>query len=188
MRGAFRGLVIAGAVFVLVVGIVLAIGFALFLTRHLASAPQAPHSPASHSPGPPPGAETVTVLMNEEVAAVQDHDIISRIYAPDAFVEDAACGRPGGVRTWPGLGNIIKRYQGLGRFASLRHVDAKVQWQPDNSLADQATVTARTVGEMESGGGSLRPVYGNEVWHFARLPSGRWVITSFIYHVCLPPS
>jgi hypothetical protein len=174
MRHAWQGLFLAAVVAVLVV-------IAIVLSNVLLA-------PTGHPPGPPPGAETVTVLMNEEVAAVQDRDIISQIYAADAFVEDAACGSPGGQRTWVGLNQIMARYQGLGRFASLQHVHAKVQWQPDNSLAAQATVTAQTVGEMESGGGSLRPVYGNEVWHFARLPSGRWVITSFIYHVCLPPS
>jgi hypothetical protein len=56
------------------------------------AAPRPTHAPA---PGPPPSAETVTVLMNEEVAATLDRDIISQIYAPDAFVEDAACGSPG---------------------------------------------------------------------------------------------
>lgn len=186
MRQAWQGLVIAVAVAALGVGIV----FALHTISHPVRAPHAAPAPmpTRHSPGPPPAAETVTVLMNEEVAAVLDRNIISQIYAPDARVEDAACGSPGRSRTWAGLDQIIARYQGLGRFASLQHVHVKVQWTPDNSMADQATATAKTVGEMQTRSGSRQAVYGKEVWHFARLPSGRWVITSFTYHACLPPS
>jgi hypothetical protein len=186
MRKAWQGLVIAVVVAALVVGTV----FALHTINHPVRAPQAAPTPAParHPPGPPPGAETVTVLMNEEIAAVLDRNIISQIYAPNARVEDAACGSPGRSRAWTGRDQIMARYQGLGRFASLQHVHVKVQWTPDNSQADQATVTAQTVGEMGSRGGSLHAVYGKEVWHFARLPSGRWVITSFTYHACLPPS
>lgn len=186
MRKAWQGVGIAVAVTALVVGIVFALRTIgpLVSAHHAAPAP----APARHPPSPPPGAETVTVLMNEEVAAVLDRNIVSQIYAPDARVEDAACGSPGRSHTWAGLDQIMARYHGLGRFASLQHVQVKVQWTPDNSLADQATATAHTVGEMESRGRSLQAVYGKEVWHFARLPSGRWVITSFTYHACLAPS
>jgi hypothetical protein len=142
--------------------------------------------PGKAAASPAPDADIVTGLMSEEVEAAMAHDVgsVSRIYDQNAVVMDAACGSPGGARIWMGLGEIIKRYQGLGRYTSLRHVGAEVQWQPDNSMAHQATVTAQTVGEMGSGGRSLQPVYGNEVWTFA-LRGGRWVITSFIYHVCL---
>jgi hypothetical protein len=132
-----------------------------------------------------PSTGTETVLMDKEAAASMTRDIatVSRIYAPNAYVIDAACRSPGSSVTWAGLDAITARYRALPRFASLRHVHAEVRWEPDNSRAAKAIVTAQTVGEMESSAGSLQYIHGNEVWTFARL-GGTWVITSFTYNVC----
>jgi len=140
--------------------------------------------------GPPPDS-VVTVLMNEDVVAATTKNlaIVLQIYAPDAFVKDAACQSPGQSTTWRGLGPIKARYRALPGFASLGHEFAQVRFTPDTSRAATATATAQTVGFIKPSATSPtgQYIHGDEVWTFART-GGRWLITSFTYNVCYPAS
>jgi hypothetical protein len=137
----------------------------------------------------PPGIGTLTSLMDQDVAAAKAHGlaVLGRIYAPDAVVTDAACQTPKSAHTWTGLAEITARYRGLPRFLSLHHTNPRVLWQPDNSRAVTADVTADTSGVIKPSAGSQKRQFiaGHELWTFA-LSHGTWLITSFTYNLCLP--
>ena len=144
-----------------------------------------------HGFSQPPPVTAVTTLMDEEATAAQKHDtsVVGRIYAPDAVVTDAACQTPGQSHTWVGYAQISRRYKGLQGFVWLRHLYAQVTWEPDNSDATTAAVTAETVGVLApaTSKGKQQSIVGHELWTFA-LTNGHWLVTSFTYNLCLPPS
>src|ERR1017187_5256094 len=144
-----------------------------------------------HGFSQPPPVTAVTALMDEEATAAQKHDtsVVGRIYAPDAVVTDAACQKPGVSQTWVGYAQISRRYKGLQGFVWLRHLYAQVTWEPDNSDATTAAVTAETVGVLApaTSKGKQQSIVGHELWTFA-LTNGHWLVTSFTYNLCLPPS
>lgn len=152
---------------------------------------QRPTRSPTASPSHPPPPSVVTVLMTEEGAATTTRNlaIVGRIYAPGAFVRDAACRSPGHSVTWRGLVQIRARYRALASFAFLRHEFPRVHFIPDNSRAVRATATAQTAGRIRPSRTSPAGRYmrGGEVWTFARI-SGRWLVTSFTYDVCNPAS
>jgi len=142
------------------------------------------------SQGQPPSASVVTVLMAEEAAAAVAHrpaDAI-RLYVSTAFVRDAACLTLSQSHTWYGRDQILQRYQQLGAFSWLKHLNAEVSFTPDNAQATSATATAQTAGFIEPSPTSPtgQYIHGNEVWTFIRV-NGKWLISSFIYNVCLAP-
>jgi len=127
--------------------------------------------------------------MDTETAAAKSHDIaaLRRLYAPGAVVADAACMTRGAAQVWNGWHQIADRYRGLPGFLSLRHVHPLVLWQPDNSGAVTADVTAETIGVIGPSASTPKPAFitGNELWTFA-LSHGRWMVTSFTYNLCVP--
>jgi len=127
--------------------------------------------------------------MNEEAAAAKARDgtAVGRIYARNAVVTDAGCQSPGTSHSWTGLARIEARYRVLPRFSSIQHVNARVLWEPDDSRAVRADVTAETVGVIAPLNSSQKPqfIVGDELWTFA-LANGKWDITSFTYNLCRP--
>jgi len=130
-----------------------------------------------HSVREPPGTGTVTGLMNEEAAASEAHDVtaVSRICAPDAVMTDAGCQIPGASQTWKGFAEIYARYRAMPRFLWIQHLYAQVSWDPDDSRAAAADVTAETVGVLEprTSRGKSQSIVGYEPWTFA-LIKGHW--------------
>jgi len=104
----------------------------------------------AHSRNQPPGIGTVTNLMKEEVTAAETRDkaLVNRIYTQDAVVTDAACQTAGASQTWQGYDQIDARYRNPGTFLWLQHVFAQVTWDPNDSDASTAYVTADTVGVL----------------------------------------
>jgi len=142
-----------------------------------------------HSWTQPPDISTVTNLMKEEVTAGETHDtaLVSRIYIPDAVVTDAACQTRGVSQTWQGYAQIDIRYRGLARFLWLQHVYAQVTWDPNDSRASTAYVTANTIGVLlpATSHGKAQSIVGHELWIFVRV-NGQWRVASFTYNLCLP--
>lgn len=136
----------------------------------------------------PPPASTLTDLMNQESLAAKMHNtsVVSRIYASDAVVTDAGCQTPGASTSWKGAVQIMSRYNALAAFSSLEHVNVHVNWEPDFEWATKADATSETVGVIVPSGGSQQSqfIVGHEQWTFAH-ENGQWVITSFIYNLCL---
>lgn len=149
-----------------------------------------PRPSPTRSPGPP-SPSAVTMLMNEDAEAAMTRKlaIVNRIYAPDAFVKDAACQSPGQSTTWRRLPQIRARYRALPEFSSLQHEFAQVRFIPDTARATRATATAQTVGHVKPSATSPSGnyIHGDEKWTFARV-GGQWLITSFTYNVCYPTS
>ena len=111
-----------------------------------------------------------------------------RLYVSTAFVRDDACGKPNQSTTWYGRAQILQRYQQLGAFSWLQHQNAEVSFTPDTAQANSATARAQTAGFLEPSAtlpAGLK-IHGNEVWNFIRV-NGTWLISSFIYNVCLVP-
>jgi hypothetical protein len=127
--------------------------------------------------------------MDEEVTAGVTHDVdlVNRIYTPDAVVTDAACQTPGVSQTWKGHAQIDGRYRSLPKFLWLQHVFAQVTWDPNDSDASAAYVTADTIGVLSPAAspGKSQSIVGHELWVFARV-NAQWQITSFTYNLCLP--
>lgn len=148
------------------------------------------HRPSPKPPvSPPPSASVVTTLITKEAAAAvagRPADAIV-LYAPTAFVSDAACLTHGQSRTWSGRDQILQRYLHLGAFSWLRHVDPEVTFTPNNALATSATATAQTAGFIKPSATLPTGLYihGNERWTFIRV-AGQWLIKSFTYNVCFP--
>lgn len=136
----------------------------------------------------PPGISTLTHLMNEEATGSKDHQlgVVLRIYAPDAVVTDAGCRTRGAGQTWQGYGELRARYSALPKILSLHHIFASAVWEPANSRAETATVTAATSGVIVvwPSPSQTEPIAGHELWTFA-LVNGNWLVTSFTYNLCL---
>ncbi len=143
----------------------------------------------AHSRNQPPDISTVTSLMKEEVTAAETRNtaLANRIYTPDAVVTDAACQTPGASQTWQGYAQIDARYRNPGKFLWLQHVFAQVTWDPNDSGASTAYVTADTAGVLlpATGHGKSQSIVGHELWTFVRV-NGQWRIASFTYNLCLP--
>ncbi len=159
-------------------------------TKPLTPSTSPPSSPTTSAPLPtgPPSASVVTVLMADEAAASLKHhpaDAV-RLYVSTAFVRDDACGKPNQSTTWYGRDRILQRYQQLGAFSWLQHQNAEVIFAPNNAQAASATATAQTAGFIKPS--PTLPagleIHGNERWTFIRV-NGKWLISSFIYNVCL---
>ncbi len=142
---------------------------------------------AYHSRTQPPGIGTVTNLMKAEVTAAETRNtaLVNRIYTRDAVVTDAACQAPGFSQTWQRYAQIDARYRNPGKFLSLQHVFAQVTWDPNDSQASTAYVTADTAGVLlpATSHGRPRPIVGHELWIFVRV-DGQWRIASFTYNLC----
>jgi hypothetical protein len=142
-----------------------------------------------HSRNQSPGIGTVTSLMKEEITAAETRNtaLVNSIYTRDAVVTDAACQTAGASRTWQGYGQIEARYRNPGKFLWLEHVFTQVAWDPDDSSASTAYVTAETAGVLLSATSRGKPqsVVGHELWVFVRV-EGLWRIASFTYNLCLP--
>jgi hypothetical protein len=142
-----------------------------------------------HSRNQPPGIGTVTNLMKEEVTAAETRNtaLVDRIYTQDAVVTDAACQTAGASQTWQGYDRIDARYRNPGKFLWLQHVFAQVTWDPNDSNASTAYVTADTVGVLlpATSHGKSQSIVGHELWVFLRV-DGQWRISSFTYNLCLP--
>jgi len=127
--------------------------------------------------------------MKEEVTAGETRNtaLVNRIYLQDAIVTDAACQTPGVSRTWQGSIQIDDRYRKLPKVLWLQHVFAQVSWEPNDSHASTAYVTADTVGDLfpASSDGKSQSIVGRELWVFVRV-NGRWRIAYFTYNLCFP--
>jgi len=136
----------------------------------------------------PPGIGTLTHLMDEEATGSMAHQmsVVLRIYAPGAVVTDAGCRTRGAGQTWQGYGEIVARYSALPKILSLHHIFASVAWEPANSRAETATVTATTIGVIEvwPSPPQTQSLTGHELWTFAHV-NGKWLVTSFTYNLCL---
>jgi hypothetical protein len=142
-----------------------------------------------HSRTQPPGIDTVTNLMKAEITAGETHNtaLVNRIYTRDAVVTDAACQTPGVSQSWQGYAQIDVRYRKLPKFLWLQHVFAQVTWDPNDSRASTAYVTADTAGVLlpVASHGKPQSIVGHELWMFVRV-NGEWRIASFTYNLCLP--
>lgn len=134
----------------------------------------------------PPSDSTVTALMAQEVQAGKTHDVrlVASIYDEHAVVMDAGCQSPDQGTVWSGLPRITARYLELPQFASLDHADPHVSWVLNNRFATKAYASATTIGAIASSTGN-QPIRGHELWVFAKI-NGQWLITSFIYNLCMP--
>jgi len=133
-----------------------------------------------------PSDAIVTHLMEEEARAGIGHDWehMRRLYASDAVVADASCSsNHPDIRQ--GINEIVQRYQTLPTVLALAHVNVAVSWEPDSSEATKATATAETIGEISNPDSTRQFLGGYEQWTFARIDN-QWLITSFIYNLCLP--
>lgn len=133
-----------------------------------------------------PSNAIVTHLMEEEARAGVGHDWehVRSLYASDAVVADAGCSsNHPDIRQ--GINEIVQRYQTLPTVLALAHVNVAVSWDPDSSGATKATATAETIGETSNPDGTRQFLGGYEQWTFARTDN-QWLITSFIYNLCLP--
>jgi hypothetical protein len=134
----------------------------------------------------PPGNETLTALMDQEITAARNRDIriVSTIFDEKASVMDAGCKTPGQGKVWRGISELAARYSTLGTFPSLEHVVSAVAWVPDSWQANKAYVSASTTGSVINADGSLQVLEGDERWVFVKM-DGQWRITSFSYNLCL---
>lgn len=136
----------------------------------------------------PPDPHIVINYMNQEAQGAKMHDptVVSRIYADDAVVTDAGCQSPATSTVWIGSAQIKGRYSALPSFATLEHVSAQVNWEPNFSWASKANATAETIGVIMPSNASQKPqfIVGHEEWTFAS-KNGQWRITSFTYNLCI---
>ena len=133
-----------------------------------------------------PSDTIVTHLMEQEAQAGKTHDsgLVRSIYASNAVVADASCSS-NHPDIKQGIDEIIQRYQNLPTFLSLDHVNVAVSWDPDSSEATRATATADTISEILNTDNTRQFIGGHEQWTFAKIDD-HWLITSFIYNLCLP--
>jgi hypothetical protein len=142
--------------------------------------------------GPKP--DVLTNLMQDEVSAAEhpldSAEILSRIYARNAVVVDAACGNSSAATVWHGETEIAKRYATLSHFDSLQHVNAEFKWNELDRWANRASATSETIGVTTAADPKADPktkprfIVGREQWTFEQT-GATWFIKSFTYNLCL---